>query len=62
MTLGELKPYGMTLRFAYVKIDGTRETLVARGEQEIACLRGSTPVLIPEELRHALRAFGGGEL
>jgi enediyne biosynthesis thioesterase len=60
MTLGELKPHGMTLRFAYVKVDGTRETLVARGEQEIACLRGANPVAVPAELRDALRPYAGG--
>lgn len=63
MTLGALKPAGMTLRFLYFRIDGDRETLVARGEQEIACLRGrgrdAAPAALPAELRDALRPYQG---
>jgi len=58
MSLAALKPSGLTLRFTYVKAgnDG-RETVVARGEQEIACLRASAPAPVPEELREALRPY-----
>jgi len=57
MSLATLKPSGMTLRFTYVKRMATRETVVARGEMEIACLRGTAAVPVPEELREALRPY-----
>lgn len=57
MSLGALKANGMTLRFTYVKVDDTRETIVARGEMEIACLRGTSAVPVPEELKEALRPY-----
>ena len=57
MSLGTLKPSGMTLRFTYVKLGEERETVVARGEMEIACLRGTAMVPVPEELREALRPY-----
>lgn len=57
MSLGTLRPSGMTLRFTYVKVEETRETVVARGEMEIACLRGTAAVPVPEELREALRPY-----
>ena len=57
MSLGTLKPSGMTLRFTYVKLEPSRETVVARGEMEIACLRGTAAVPVPEELREALRPY-----
>ena len=63
MTLGDLKPAGMTPRFSYFRVDGASETLVARGEQEIACLRGTgrdaSPTGVPAELRDALRPYQG---
>jgi len=57
MSLVTLKPSGMTLRFTYVKLGELRETVVARGEMEIACLRGENAVPVPEELREALRPY-----
>jgi len=60
MTLGDLKPAGATLLFAYFKDADGQLTLVARGEQEIACLRGSSPVQLPDELHRALRPYQGG--
>ena len=57
MSLGTLKPSGMTLRFTYVKVEENRETVVARGEMEIACLRGTAMVPVPDELREALRPY-----
>jgi len=57
MSLVTLKPSGMTLRFTYVKLEPNRETIVARGEMEIACLRGTAAVPVPEELREALRPY-----
>ena len=48
--------------FEYWRIADGQEELVARGQQEIACLRKVAdqvhPVPIPEELREALRAYG----
>ena len=44
--------------------DGGGEELIARGRQGIACLRrtadGTVPEPIPDELREALRPYGGG--
>lgn len=57
MSLGVLKPSGLTLKFTYVKANGGHETIVARGEMEIACLRGTAAAPVPEELREALRPY-----
>jgi enediyne biosynthesis thioesterase len=57
MSLATLRPSGMTLRFTYVKVEDSRETVVARGDMEIACLRGTAAVPVPEELREALRPY-----
>jgi enediyne biosynthesis thioesterase len=57
MSLATLKPSGMTLRYTYVKLGEQRETIVARGEMEIACLKGTSAVPVPEELREALRPY-----
>ena len=63
MFLGAIGPSSLTLRFDYVRLDRGRETRVARGEQAIACVRGSgaaaTAVAIPDELRDALRPYEG---
>lgn len=61
MSLGGLGPSSMTLRFEYWRVDHDGEHAVARGEQTIACLRGSgadaTAVPVPAELRDALRPY-----
>lgn len=57
MSLAAIRPNGMTLRFTYVKVGDERETLVARGEMDIACLRGTAATPVPEELREALRPY-----
>jgi enediyne core biosynthesis thioesterase len=57
MSLATLKPSGMTLRYTYVKLGEQRETIVARGEMEIACLKGTAAVPVPDELREALRPY-----
>jgi enediyne biosynthesis thioesterase len=57
MSLGALRPNGMTLRFTYVRLRDDNETIVARGEMDIACLRGTAAVPVPEELREALRPY-----
>jgi len=61
MRLGELTQSRMTLLFEYWRVARSGEELIARGEQQVACLRReseklvSTPV--PMSLREALRAY-----
>lgn len=61
MRLGELLPGRVTMRFEYWRRAGDGEELVARGEQQIACLRREgarlIPVPVPEVLRRALRPY-----
>ena len=60
MRLGEMVQNRITMLFEYWR--GERE-LVARGEQQVACMRrqdGETvPTAIPPALREALRPYGG---
>jgi enediyne biosynthesis thioesterase len=61
MTLGRLTQNRLTLLFDYVRVaDGAEET-VARGEQEVACMRSDQghlqPARIPESFRTALEAY-----
>jgi enediyne biosynthesis thioesterase len=53
----------LELTFDYVRCKDGREELVARGRQGIACLRrqgdAAVPEPIPEELREALKPYGG---
>src|SRR5262249_16223560 len=64
MRLGELTQSRMKLRFEYWRCKGGEEELVARGEQEIACLRRQgerlTPAPVPGSLREALRPYLAG--
>ena len=57
MSLADLRQNRVTMRFDYLSGD----QVVARGEQQIACLRrdgdGVVPVAVPEELRAALEPF-----
>ena len=61
MRLGELTQSRMRLLFEYWRRKGTGEELVARGEQEIACLRREgerlTPTPVPKALCEALRPY-----
>ncbi len=57
MSLATLRPNGMTLRFTYVKLGEDRETVVARGEMDIACLHGTAAAPVPDDLREALRPY-----
>lgn len=61
MRLGELTQSRMRLLFEYWRRKGTGEELVARGEQEIACLRREgerlTPAPVPKALCEALRPY-----
>lgn len=62
MQLGELTQSRMTLLFEYWRAGKSGEELIARGEQEIACLRREgerlTPTPVPQSLREALRPYG----
>ena len=62
MRLGELTQSRMTLLFEYWRASGAGEELIARGQQEIACLRREGEKLtltpVPKSLREALRPFG----
>ncbi len=62
MRLGELTQSRMTLLFEYWRTGGAGEELIARGQQEIACLRREgeklTPTPVPKALREALRPYG----
>jgi enediyne biosynthesis thioesterase len=64
MRLGSVAQNRMTLSFEYWRLPtaGTEE-LVARGEQQIAFMRregeATVPAQVPEELKRALRPFGG---
>jgi enediyne biosynthesis thioesterase len=61
MTLAMQAQNRLTMAFEYYRNRGGREELVARGEQQVACLLrdGSrmVPAPIPSELRDALRPF-----
>ena len=61
MRLGALKQNRITMLFEYWRVNGGSEELVARGEQEVACMqkRGDkmSPVRVPAGLREALRPY-----
>jgi enediyne biosynthesis thioesterase len=61
MTLVSQAQNRLTMAFEYYRECGGRDELVARGEQQIACMRRDggrmVPTPIPSELREALRPF-----
>ena len=61
MRLGSLVQNRMTLLFEYWRSSTGTEELVAKGEQQVACMRNANGVLepapIPEPLREALRMY-----
>ncbi|HJE60038.1 MAG TPA: acyl-CoA thioesterase [Nocardiopsis listeri] len=61
MRLEELTQTQLRFVFDYVRLDPEGETLVARGGQRIACMRGpnteTAPTRVPEELREALAPY-----
>lgn len=63
MYVGGLAQNRITMVFEYWRRAMEREELVARGEQQVACLRRTgdklTPEPIPNELREALRVYAG---
>ena len=62
MSLAELTQNRITMAFDYWRADGGRERLVARGEQQVACMRWIghrlVPAPVPQELASALDTYG----
>lgn len=63
MRLGDVSLNRITMLYEYWKANGSGEELVARGEQQVACMRrqGNSlkPTPVPEELRESLRPYTG---
>lgn len=61
MRLGEVVQNRITLLFEYWRIADGREELIARGEQQVACMRRqgneTVPTPIPVPLKEALRPY-----
>ena len=61
MRLGELVQNRITMLYEYWRVKADREELVARGEQQVACLKREEgrliPAPIPRSLREALQAY-----
>lgn len=61
MRLGAVAQNRVSMRFEYWRRRPGGEELVARGEQEVACMRREgaalAPIAVPEKLRDALRAY-----
>jgi enediyne biosynthesis thioesterase len=61
MRLTELAQTQVQFSFDYVRRDDGGETLVARGSQRVACMRGpntrTTPARVPEALAKALQPY-----
>jgi enediyne biosynthesis thioesterase len=65
MHLAALLQNRISLRFEFWRQRGAREELVARGEQQVACMRRDgdrlVPTPVPPELARVLRAYGAGD-
>lgn len=63
MRLADLRQNRLRLTFDYFRLADGDEELVARGEQEIACMRreseGTVPTPVPPALRAALEPYMG---
>jgi len=61
MRLGEIAQNRITLLFEYFRLSSGGEELVARGEQQVACMRRegtrTVPTAIPAALRAALEPY-----
>ncbi|MFU8852196.1 acyl-CoA thioesterase [Micromonospora sp. SL1-18] len=61
MRLSELTQTQIEFTFDYVRLSGGDETLVARGRQRVACMRGpngrTSPTRVPEALVRALAPY-----
>jgi enediyne core biosynthesis thioesterase len=64
MRLGELGQNRITMNFEYWRHTPAGEELVARGEQQVACMQREgeqvVPVPVPAQLREALREYATG--
>lgn len=64
MRLGELTQSRITLLFEYWRVSKGGEELIARGRQQVACLRREgeklSPTPVPKSLREALGPYGEG--
>lgn len=61
MRLSALMQSRVTMVFEYFRCNGGNEELVARGEQQVACMRregeGMVPTPVPPALRDALKLY-----
>lgn len=61
MTVGDITQSRITMLFEYIRPEQQGETLIARGEQQIACMNktdtGMIPAKIPPFLRSALDLY-----
>lgn len=61
MKLGGIVQNRISLVFEYYKESGAGEELIAKGEQQVACMRRAgeslEPTPIPDQLREALRQY-----
>jgi enediyne biosynthesis thioesterase len=61
MHLAAVSQNGLTMTFDYIRRSPSGEDLVARGEQQIACMRRegdrSVPTPVPVALREALKRY-----
>ena len=61
MTLASQAQNRLTMSFEYYRTNASSQELVARGEQQVACMRREgarmVPAPVPPELREALRSF-----
>ena len=61
MRLGSLKQNRIDMSFEYWRRSGELEELVARGEQQVACMHREgermVPMPVPHELREALKPY-----
>ena len=64
MRLGELSQNRITMLFEYWRVKDGREELVARGEQQVACMKRegamALPTPVPKSLREALQPYSCG--
>ena len=64
MRLGELAQNRITMKFEYWRHTAGGEELVARGEQQVACMQREgeqvVPVPVPAQLREALKEYATG--
>jgi enediyne biosynthesis thioesterase len=63
MTIGDITQSRITMLFEYIRPEQLSETLIARGEQQIACMHKEhnhmLPAKIPPSLRSALDLYRG---